>query len=65
MTNARMKKIRIKTKSGQLIERNAAIVDYITDSGECYSEARVGRFVYRVVCRDVYGAIFAISKNKA
>lgn len=54
-------KIRIETKAGKVIERNALITDWIDDEGRQSSMAQVGIFLYKVIRRDVCGPIFKVA----
>jgi len=53
-----MAKIRIETRAGKMIERNAAISDWIDNEGRRASTAQVGIHLYRVVRRDATGPVF-------
>lgn len=53
-----VKKIRIRTKLGKMIERRAEVVDRIDGYGTQYSLAQVGIRLYRVVERDSEGPIY-------
>ncbi|ORC37295.1 hypothetical protein B4O97_03645 [Marispirochaeta aestuarii] len=50
--------IRIKTKGGKLIEREAEVIDKIDNDGRQYSIALHGGNVYTVIDRDYYGPIY-------
>lgn len=56
-----MKKIKIKTKSGEIITRKANVIDFIGDEGR-YSVAYVGDTTYYVIDRDFGGAVFGVKK---
>jgi hypothetical protein len=57
---AERKKIRIRTKAGKLIVRNAII----EQRGERFvSVAQVGIYLYKIVDSDVHGAIWGRYEN--
>ena len=57
---AERKKIRIRTKAGKLIERNAII----EQRGERFvSVAQVGIYLYKIIDSDVHGAIWGRYEN--
>lgn len=50
--------IRIQTRGGKLIEREAEVIDKIDNEGRQYSIALHGGNVYTVIDRDYYGPIY-------
>ena len=56
-----MTKIRIETKAGKIIERNAAIADWIDSEGRQSSTAQVGIWIYRVARRDELGPVYKVA----
>ena len=56
-----MSKIRIETKGGKMIERNATITDWIDNDGRQSSTAQVGIHLYKVARRDSLGPVYKIA----
>ena len=54
-----MQNIRIKTRSGKMIDRRAEVIDRLDNEGNQYSIALVGRGIYRVIDRDFYGPVWS------
>lgn len=55
---AKRMKIRIRTKAGKLIERNALVETHIDHRDRFRSVAQVGIHLYKIVGCDTYGAIW-------
>jgi hypothetical protein len=50
--------IRVRTKNGKVVNRNAEIIDRMKPDGELYSIAIVGKVAYHEAGRDAKGLIW-------
>jgi hypothetical protein len=53
-------KIRILTKKGTVIERNAELVTFTDGKGRASTLAQVGIYLYAVVVTDEKGPVFSV-----
>jgi hypothetical protein len=53
-------KIRIRTRKGKEIIRNAYVKDMLSADGKVYSLAQVGVFLYRIVERRPDGNVWSV-----
>lgn len=57
------KKIRIRTKKGDIVHRSAIVTEWINTDGQHIATAVSGNASYSIVDRDYWGPIFKASKQ--